>query len=536
MEMIQKNAGKSKGKRLTLREKNDCISFMLSYKSERDITIKAFSEKTQISRQSMYTLAKKFKEEFRDKQPGPKTQEVAQWENNAEYLMLLGGISKKIDERTQKRLLSTILELGVKSLCANKIKEVIRSAFELEISHKRIRKILRYYGRKASNYLFSMPVEEHVKNLEIDEVFSGKNPVLTGVEPKSMAVVICKKEDSRDHSSWQRALGSFNGLELVISDQAKGIEKAIDGKELVSHQYDLFHIKRDLGRLVRKLESQAYKKIEQEYKSRSRWEKSRTDEEESQREIIYRSREEESSRVVALFDELEKCFNIISKCLEIFDSSGKIYNIGKNLKKLFKAVNRAKKATRNKKVIQILNRLSHVKTTRYLKVLNEKIMSCNLLWKQGEQAMPRQKVVEIIARYHYQNNKNYSVAKLEEESQSDFNKRRRKIVKAGEMGHLGYLMQIRILQMSMRNFEEVYAEISQALENICRSSSLVESFNSQVRICQQNRKQLDNDLLSLVVLKWNTTPFLHGKRKGKSPYEILGVNFPSSHWLQMLLD
>jgi hypothetical protein len=41
-------------------------------------------------------------------------------------------------------------------------------------------------------------------------------------------------------------------------------------------------------------------------------------------------------------------------------------------------------------------------------------------------------------------------------------------------------------------------------------------------------------LLDLKRLYWNCRVFRDGKRKGKSPDDLLGLKLPSSDWLQLL--
>jgi hypothetical protein len=49
------------------------------------------------------------------------------------------------------------------------------------------------------------------------------------------------------------------------------------------------------------------------------------------------------------------------------------------------------------------------------------------------------------------------------------------------------------------------------------------------------KKGVTKEYLWLSALKWNVTPFEGGKRKGKSPVELLGVKTESSDWLDLLM-
>jgi hypothetical protein len=68
-----------------------------------------------------------------------------------------------------------------------------------------------------------------------------------------------------------------------------------------------------------------------------------------------------------------------------------------------------------------------------------------------------------------------------------------------------------------------------------RASSLVECLNSAVRVQQARHRKLTQGLLDLKRLYWNTHPFRTGRRRGRSPYERLGVPWPQGlRWWDLL--
>ena len=72
-----------------------------------------------------------------------------------------------------------------------------------------------------------------------------------------------------------------------------------------------------------------------------------------------------------------------------------------------------------------------------------------------------------------------------------------------------------------------------------RSSSGVESLNSKLRVLQMVHRNVSDEMLGLVALAWNLTPRRHpGKRKGKSPYGMLGVDIGQADkpWYDVLLS
>ena len=63
--------------------------------------------------------------------------------------------------------------------------------------------------------------------------------------------------------------------------------------------------------------------------------------------------------------------------------------------------------------------------------------------------------------------------------------------------------------------------------NTWRASSLVEGINSVLRMHQARHRKLTQGLLDLKRLYWNCHTFRTGRRKGKSPYERLGLRLPN---------
>jgi hypothetical protein len=69
------------------------------------------------------------------------------------------------------------------------------------------------------------------------------------------------------------------------------------------------------------------------------------------------------------------------------------------------------------------------------------------------------------------------------------------------------------------------------LRSVWRASSLVECVNSVARMQQARHRKMTQGLLDLKRLYWNLRPFRIGRRKGQTPYGLLGLNLPElSFW------
>jgi hypothetical protein len=72
---------------------------------------------------------------------------------------------------------------------------------------------------------------------------------------------------------------------------------------------------------------------------------------------------------------------------------------------------------------------------------------------------------------------------------------------------------------------------------VVRASSAVECVNSVLRMQQARHRGLGQEMLDLKRLYWNSRAFRAGKRKGKCPYQLLGVQLPTySFWELLQLD
>jgi hypothetical protein len=69
------------------------------------------------------------------------------------------------------------------------------------------------------------------------------------------------------------------------------------------------------------------------------------------------------------------------------------------------------------------------------------------------------------------------------------------------------------------------------LRSVWRASSLVECVNSVARMQQARHRRMTQELLDLKRLYWNLRPFRIGRRKGQTPYGLLGLKVPDlSFW------
>ena len=92
---------------------------------------------------------------------------------------------------------------------------------------------------------------------------------------------------------------------------------------------------------------------------------------------------------------------------------------------------------------------------------------------------------------------------------------------------MAYLVQAVVCQQRAAGWAAAYRRVSRVLRQAVRASSAVEGMNRVLRMHQARHRTVTQEVLDLKRLSWNSRPFREGKRKGRCPYELLGLRLPS---------
>ena len=104
-----------------------------------------------------------------------------------------------------------------------------------------------------------------------DEIFFHQQPILTVVEPNTMAIGAIEKMGDCTGESWQAVLSHFPKLRYVISDLARGLIKGVQLSGHLLHQGDLFHFFREVGRTTQRLERRLQRVLKAEADTWHKW-------------------------------------------------------------------------------------------------------------------------------------------------------------------------------------------------------------------------------------------------------------------------
>jgi hypothetical protein len=77
--------------------------------------------------------------------------------------------------------------------------------------------------------------------------------------------------------------------------------------------------------------------------------------------------------------------------------------------------------------------------------------------------------------------------------------------------------------------------VAAILDKILRASSAIECLNSLWRVYQQVKKSFATDFAYLVALHHNLHEFTEGPRRGRSPFDLLGVDAGTRDWLSLVV-
>ena len=98
------------------------------------------------------------------------------------------------------------------------------------------------------------------------------------------------------------------------------------------------------------------------------------------------------------------------------------------------------------------------------------------------------------------------------------------------------LVQQLLCQRLDPNWRESYRKVATVLSRTVRASRAVECMNSVLRMHQSRHRTLTQRLLDLKRLYWNTRVFRGGKRKGRCPYQHLGLAVPRNDFWGLIQD
>ena len=358
--------------------------------------------------------------------------------------------------------------------------------------------------------------------LAVDEMFSHSTPILISVDPVSTAILRIELSESRKTEDW---INHFNKLRenyievvLVVSDEGQGICSATSSvfPEII-RQPDTFHaIAHRLGKWVNSLENSAYAAIEKEYHCQKIFDSAKSEKVLQKRIEAYFEAAKNADKAIMLYEMYKFLYYCIINNLQVFDKDGNPcsrknaeenirialdYMICLPIDKIKKDINTIYNLLDD--LLQYLDTASEVTRTLYTKGIPQDIIRAfALVWQYKKNATKAKKP----ERRKYFANKEKELQEL-----------------------------IKIMLES--DFESVKTTVFVELDKIIQSSAIVENINSIVRtFLNTSRNRINQEILNLIMFYHNHRRYKAGKRKGKTPVEILTGKKQKKDWLEMLME
>jgi hypothetical protein len=341
---------------------------------------------------------------------------------------------------------------------------------------------------------------------EADEIFQGRHPCLTVVDGHSFAVIYLSPQGKRDAVTWGVSFLELQeqgiSFQDIACDGAKGIRSGIQQAELsVPLRPDLFHLLWDSHVLTRRLEKKAYKTIEQADKVRRAELEAQSPKRRQGRPLkVQKSLSEaeaQEQQAISDYDSFIWLQQEIRQALEPWTPSDMLASAQQAGETLETA-------------IALLRELGDANVDAYAKKLQDRQgeLIAPLVWLEQQLASYRQGLdsdTEATIIWAY---KHREELELEEPNQ-------------------GFPCEL----------YPVVEAFWQVLDTFHRSSSLAESLHSWLRPYFQSHRGMPEWLTPLLQLYWNHHTFQRGKRKGRTPLNLAGIDEVSSwsHVLERLL-
>ena len=341
---------------------------------------------------------------------------------------------------------------------------------------------------------------------EADEIFQGRQPCLTVVDGRSFLVLNLAAEASRDATTWGVTFLRLQeqGIQFqdMAADGARGIHTGLVEAQLaIPLRPDLFHLLREGQRLTRRLETQAYRAMETAERARRAEREAQAPKRRRGKPLTVKvphpEAEAQEEQAIERYDVAVWLLGEIRQALAPFNTEGELTSS----QQVRQTIETAAELLRSLHVPEV----TAFAQAQVLSYLDELVAP--LEWLEQTLAPWREELdaeTEAAIVWAWQHRQVLELA-------------------AGE----GFPAPL----------QEVVKAFWEVLELFHRSSNLTEALHSWLRPYLQIHRGMPRWLLPLLQFFWNHHPFPRGKRQGKSPLALAGIENvpPLAEALDMLL-
>jgi hypothetical protein len=349
----------------------------------------------------------------------------------------------------------------------------------------------------------------------LDEIFFHGRPVLVGVEPASMAWFLGRKADDRSGATWAKALRAWDALSYVTADAGTGLQVGIatvqqererTGQPSLENGLDVFHTTYEARRVLRLSWNRVERLWEQAEIASRRVEQSQRQGQDARGvAVAARHAWRKAESAFAQYERSEAGWKRAHGALLVFGPEGHLND-------------RVCAEQQIASALHVLSDREWSKVRNFLQT-KETLTFLDRLHRQLHEAVPEDPLRIESVRLWW------------------LSRRRPRANRTGTVvgaGHVAHLVQQVVCQKVDANWRKSYAAVARVLRLTVRASSAVECMNSVLRMHQSRHKTVNQGLLDLKRLYWNCRAFREGKRRGRCPYEHVGLKLPSFRFWDLL--
>jgi hypothetical protein len=480
------------------------------------------AEETGCCRQSIYDHAKKVKAAVEAEHGGGRMRAELIEENEAlrqAYKQLWDWLLQTIEFplAKQQKFAATALAMGLSNSQIRALLAIVLGA-AASPSRSTIHRWVQAAGKAAGRVLEQLDQSCRALVLVgcLDEIFFHRRPVLVGVEPRSMVWFLGRKCDDRQASTWFSQLKPWMSLSYVVSDAGSGLRAGLglmqhhqraNGQLPLQKGLDVFHTKKEAHRLLNIM----WQAVERDWEQAEA--ASRSVEKLRQQGISVRGKThpehmawDKATHAFQRYEKKEMVWKRVEQALDVFRPDGQLND----------------RAWAQKQVAWALPRLGSA-------------------WSKVRRLLQAKEAFTFLDRLHDQ----LAQLSLPEELRDGLVHlwwlRRQRPSKSSDTAVGGYrhvapLVQQILVQGMDPNWRQSYRQVAAVLSQTVRASSAVECMNSILRMHQSRHRTLTQGMLDLKRLYWNTRKFCAGQRKGRCPYEHLGLKLREYDFWTLLQD
>ena len=370
----------------------------------------------------------------------------------------------------------------------------------------------------------SIPIDKSFQITALfDEIFVGSTPILIMVEPKSTVILNIQLAEERSSKVWSdhiNYLTSNRDIEIfnAVSDEGTGLLAGIkDSLVGVHRQPDTFHaLSHRLGDFVRIFRAKAYGCISSEYKREEVCLSRTTQKVFDEKAKLYDEACVKTIEAIELYENFTYLYKYAIKQLNPFHSNGEIRD-----------ANWAKGEIET--AIELMELLEHTKVNKEVKSIKKILPDLLDYFEQTKESIKVCKSLGVsddaIKNLSLEWQWNKAVIKAKKSDRKKRAKEKRALYAKNSKQILG------------DKYEDIKERVFDELDNIIQASSMVENINSILRpYLDRARNQLSQEFLNLFAFYHNHRRYVQGKRKGKTPMEILTHQKQEKDWIELLTE